>query len=362
MRRFICLLLAAVSLAAAGAAPARAAAVPRVPANWFGVDVDGPLTSDPGALTGEWGLMRPSGVGFVRLAVYWRDFEAQQGVDDLASTDAVVLAAAHRGLPVLPVVLGTPRWARLDPEEAGSPPADPATFAHALQALVLRYGPQGSLWAQHPEVAPQPIRAWQIWNEPNLPGYWSRQPFASAYVALLWAARQALKTIDPGAQVILAGLPNKSWLALRAIYRAGGRGAFDAIALHPYTSKVRYIVSLVRLARQEAIRAYDGRRPIWLTEVSWPAAAGHDHQAPTGFLVTERDQARRLSQTFTSLAKVRRKLGIGRVVWYTWISTEGHTTPSWAGFTGLRRVLRDGRVISAPALTAFRRTVARLRR
>jgi polysaccharide biosynthesis protein PslG len=325
------------------------------------VDVDGPLTSDPTGLAGEWGLMRPSGVGFVRAAIYWRDFEAQPGVDDLASTDALVLDAARRGLPLLPVVLGTPRWARLDPENDGSPPADPATFAHALQVLAQRYGPAGSLWAQHPEVVPRPIRAWQIWNEPNLPGYWSRQPFATAYVALLRAARQALRAVDPGAQVILAGLPNKSWLALRAIYQAGGRGTFDAIALHPYTSHVRYIVSIVRLARQEAIRAHDGRVPIWLTEVSWPAAAGHDSQAFTGFVVTDRGQASRLSQTFTALAKVRRKLGIARVVWYTWLSAEGRTTPKWAGYAGLRRVRSNGTIVSSPALKAFRQTVARLR-
>ena len=60
---------------------------------------------------------------------------------------------------------------------------------------------------------------------------------------LLRASRRALRAADPGARKILAGLPNYCWSALRKVYKAGGRGAFDVVALHPYTGRPRNVVS-----------------------------------------------------------------------------------------------------------------------
>ena len=58
----------------------------------------------------------------------------------------------------------------------------------------------GSLWAERPDLPRVPIRAWQIWNEPNLTRYWSEQPFARSYVRLLRAADAALRGGRPAAR------------------------------------------------------------------------------------------------------------------------------------------------------------------
>ena len=194
---------------------------------------------------------------------------------DFSGLDALVAAAAQRGLAVLPVVQATAGWAARRPGDATSPPRDPATFGRFLSALVERYGPRGSLWDERPELPRVPIRDWQVWNEPNITRYWSEQPFARSYVRAAAGRRtRALHAADPGATVVLAGLPNKSWKALRSIYRAGGRGHFDAVALHPYTGKPADVLRLVRYARR-VMRAHgDARMPIWVTELSWPAAEG----------------------------------------------------------------------------------------
>src|SRR5918997_3267104 len=209
---------------ALAALPASAAAERSVPRGWLGVIADGPLTAG-GALDGEWDLMASSGAETVRTAFYWPSAQRDGSAPpDLAHLDGVVLQAARRGMPVLPIVTGTPGWAASRAGDETSPPRDPALYADFLRTLVERYGPQGSLWAEHPDVPRRAIRDWQIWNEPNLTRYWTPprdQGFARGYVRLLAAADRALAEADPGARAILAGLPNERWTALRRIYRAG---------------------------------------------------------------------------------------------------------------------------------------------
>ena len=359
MRRLVAVIAAAcLVLACAATAQAR---IPRIPAGWVGVAADGPLIERPARHKGEWRLMERNRVGFVRAAFVWRDVQPAQGPIDLAPTDAIVLAAAAQGLIVLPEIHGTPAWAAVDPSSESSRPRDPADFAEVLRAMVRRYGPRGSFWDAHPDLRPRPIRRWQIWNEPNLEVYWKEQPFAPEYVELLRASRAVLEAEDDGAQLILGGMPNRPWQDLRAIYAAGGRGLFDAVGLHPYTGQVFDVVRVVRFVRKELRREHDGKLPVYLTEVSWPASAKHNGVKPGGFEVTDAQQATKLRQALKLLASERKELRIAGVVWYTWLSAEGTALPTWSGFSGLRR-LRDGKVVSAPSLAAFRQTVGALRR
>jgi hypothetical protein len=340
-------------------APAPASAARRlVPAGWLGVVADGPLTAPGFAADGEWDRLAGSGAESVRTAFYWRELQPGGASDaDFSRTDPVVLAAAKRGLTVLPVLQGTPEWAALHPGEDASPPRDPADFARVLTMLVTRYGPHGSLWSEHPEIRRRPVRDWQIWNEPNLTRYWNVAPWAPTYVALLKAAHAALQAADHGSRTILAGLPNESWLALRAIYKAGAHGAFDVVALHPYTGRPANVIKLVRFARREMRQHGDARMPVWVTELSWPAAVGKTHTT-AGFETTDRGQAQRLALGLALLASHRSDLRIGRVYWYTWLSAEGSSTSSF-DYAGLRRV-RAGRLVTAPALAVFQRVARHL--
>jgi hypothetical protein len=347
------LLLALIWLAVAPA-PAGAA----VPRGWLGVAADGPLIEDGDEHAGEWPLIAASGATSVRIAFHWHAGQpAGPGAVDFSAYDAPVLAAARHGIGVLPVVFSTPPWARRNAADPASPPRNPADYAAFVTALVQRYGPQGSLWAEHPDVRARPVRAWQLWNEPNLRGYWSQQPFAKGYVRLLKVARAALRAADPRADAILAGLPN-GWDALRRIYRAGGRRYFDAVAIHPYTARADRVPRYVLAARRVMRRFGDRRKPVWVTEISWPAAKGRAKD-PIGIATDDRGQARRLRRGLTALAAARRRLRVRRVYWYTWLSAESSASVfAWAG---LRR-LHEGAVISTPALAAFQATARRLRR
>ena len=345
----LCLLGMLVAAAPAGAA---------VPRHWLGVDADGPMT-DGSDRESEWALIAASGATSVRAAFHWPHGQPTgAATTDFTASDGIVLAAARHGLLVVPVVQFTPAWAAAVPGDPASPPRDAADYGRYLQALVGRYGPRGSLWSEHPELKRRPIRDWQIWNEPNIDRYWSTQPFAKSFVRLLRTARKALRQADPGARAILAGLPNTSWAALRSIYGAGGRGTFDAVALHPYTGKPANVVKLVVLTRRVMRRYRNGRMPVWVTELSWPASRGKTTSGG-GFETNDKGQAQRLRKGLVLLAAARRRLRIERVYWYTWLSAE--QGPSAFGWSGLRR-LRGGEVVSAPSLSAFRKTAKLLRR
>lgn len=338
-------------LLAAGAAASPAAA--KVPAGWLGVGIGEDLPTRPALLGSEFALMARSGVRTARVTFDWNVAQPFPGWEPwLGQTDAIVLAAARRGITVLPTVVGAPGWASDDAANGTQvlTPRDPEQYAAWLRVLIARYGPRGSLWAEHPGVRARPIRAWQIWNEPNLTRYW-RGAWADGYVRLLRAGHAAVKAADPGAKVVLAGLPNYSWMALMALYQRGARGSFDVVALHPYTRKLGNLAPLVEANRRVMRARGDARKEIWVTELGWPAAAGRARDV--GFNVTTAQQTRLLRGAVRELAANRGRLRIGRVLWYSWLSRGSGRADPFA-YSGLRYLTAGGGVRSTPALAAFR--------
>ena len=72
----------------------------------------------------------------------------------------------------------------------------------------------------------------------------------------------------------VAGLVYDSWTQLAKLYRAGAKGLFDALSLHPYTRELRNVVEVLR--RNRAVLDYhrDQDVPILITELSWPSSVG----------------------------------------------------------------------------------------
>jgi len=358
MSRIACLVAALVFAGAADADAAR-----RVPPGWLGVTVDGTMDARDAK---EWDRVAAAGVETVRAAFFWALVQphphGSSGSSlNFDSTDALVLAAAGRGLTLLPVVQWPPDWAAVEPGVFGSPPADHDAVRRLFTALVERYGPRGSLWRERRNVPRRPVRAWQVFNEPNIVGFWSVQPFDRDYVATLRAAESGIHDVDPSATVVLAGLTGDSWRALSAVYAAGARGLFDAVAIHPYSPSPAHVLRTVRYARHVMRTNGDGALPIWVTEFSWPAASDPPAWAATTFggPITDSRQARLLNRTMRRFVAARERLGIARLVWYTWLSHEATESLNPWNYAGLRRI-RNGVRHSAPALRAFRRWARRL--
>lgn len=333
---------------------------------------DGPVLRPGVDLAQQVDLAVSAGVESLRVSLSWaatqpvRSFAALPPAYRHAFTDAggvptsfgwfdrVVSAAAARHLSLLPVVLSTPGWANRDQGPA-VPPVSESTYGSFLSALVHRYGPSGRFWSSHPSLPRVPIRSWQIWNEPDFPRYWSVQPFAPSYVKLLAVAHAAIKAADPGAQVVLAGLPEFSWQYLAQIYAvAGARSDFDVAAIHPYTARPPGVITILDRVRAVMDRAGDSAKPILATEIAFPSSAG---RAPPQFGVgtTEAGQAQLMGRLLPLLAVNRTRLNLSGFYWYTWMGDETSArTPYGFDYAGLLKYV-SGQVSVKPALSVFSR-------
>jgi hypothetical protein len=351
--------LAPLALLVLALVPA-AASAQRLPANFFGVMINGPLDSPNADLMAEEGVMRQAGVQSQRVPFNWDLIQRDpNAAPDWSQVDRKVLAAAANGMSVLGLVLGSPPWASTHPNIPLSPPKDPGTYANFMRLCIARYGPFGSFWTEHPEVPATPIRDWQVWNEPNLSDYFSVQPFAKPYVRLLRAARKAIKSADPGATVVMAGLANFSWRALAQLYKAHVKGLFDVAAVHPFSGHPANSVKIVKYNRRVMVRYHDARKPVWLTELTWPSAKGKTKNIH-GWETTEAGQAKRLTTGYRLYIKERKKLRLQRIYWYTWAGYD--TPPNSFDYSGLRHSTPDGVFTSKPALSAFEAITKRYER
>ena len=301
-----------------------------------------------------------TGAGLVRQTFDWARIERSPGRYDLAFYDDYVGALARRRLRLLPILFNAPRFrssAPADPRHGTYPPRSPAEMGEFGAVLARRYGPGGSFWREHHELPPLPVRSWQVWNEPNLPVYWPSGPDATQYVALLRATARGIRRVDPGAEIVTAGLPDSTLGVpldryLTDMYAAGGAGAFDVIAVNPYGEDARGVLDTVRAVR--AVASRNGDNPaVWITELGW--ATGGPQSA---FRVSEAGQAALLERTLLALARRRDELRIRGVVYFNWRDS----TPYAGGVdffglhTGLLRL--DGR--AKPAFRAYEKVAKTL--
>jgi hypothetical protein len=354
MRRALLIaLVAALSLPAAAHAG--------VPRDFFGVMANGPLDQPSFPLDAESAAMRRAGVGTERMEIAWDVVEPQQGQYDFTLPDRKVLAAARAGIDVLALIVRCPAWAAARQGSVFSPPRDPADYAAFAKVLVARYGPGGELWREHPQVTPRPVRAWQVWNEPNIDVYWTQQPFMRGYARLLDTAYPAIKQADPGATVVMAGLANFSWRDLRRLFEKGGaKPRFDVAAVHPFSGRPSNSVKIVALNR--AVLDHHGARtkPIWLTELTWSSAKGKKRKLTQNWETTEAGQAQRLREAYRLFVRARRLLRLQRIYWYTWVTVD-RDSPNSFDYSGLRTQRPDGSIVDKPAAAAFRAVVRRYR-
>jgi hypothetical protein len=225
------------------------------------------------------------GARWVRVDVAWSTIERTRGSYDWTAQDRVIDAAHARGIQVLAIVTYTPDWARVAPGlDDKHAPANVQFYADFAAKVVERYAPRG-------------VKAYEIWNEPNLEAFWKPAPSAERYTELLRAAYRQMKRADSSITVLAGALaarggyndpncdggsdtresPNQNPVNfLERMYAAGAQGSFDALSHHPYDTAGPSGTHLCNgwhqmTSTRPSIRslmegAGDGGKQIWATE------------------------------------------------------------------------------------------------
>jgi polysaccharide biosynthesis protein PslG len=246
-----------------------------------------------------------SGVRWLREDFDWSVIEPRNDSWHWSRYDHLLSKAAARGMRVLPLLAWTPSWAGSAWNQI---PADPTEFAEFTAAVVSRYGPGGSFWDAHPEIASFAPEHFELWNEPYLDQFSAGGVNPGRYARLVKAAASAGHAANSAAKYLLQAEQAPS--GARHTFIDGMYAAvpdlnsfFDAVAVHPY-SPGRAPDALHGgwgfTERLEAIRAKFVSRgaadkPLWVTEIGWSTCPSNPD------CVTEQQQAAYLQRMFDLL-------------------------------------------------------------
>ena len=216
----------------------------------------------------------------------WRDLEPADDTFEWAVSDAMVDLALRFDLEMVVRLDMPPEWANR-PVSSGLPFDLPA-YTDYVGHVARRY--QGR------------IKAYIIWNEPNLAAEWSRsggvlndhfarfdgwvaQP--ADYAGVVGAAYRAIRSADSRALVVAGGLAPTNEFSARAVddraylqrlYDVDWQHCFDILAVHDYgfglpAAAPNNANDGLNLGRIESLRATmlanGDVRPVWITELGY---------------------------------------------------------------------------------------------
>ena len=310
-----------------------------VEASPFGVNIHTPQGEEMVFLLDR---LQEAGIGWVRIDFLWSWIQPAPDVWDWSVYDALVNAARARGIEIYASIGETPDWATSGVPRF-SPPDDPAVWAEFCSRAGSRY--RGK------------IRYWGLWNEPNLPKFWtgSRQQYIDI---ILKRGADALHAANPSAQV---GGPDLAHLTagdadwydwLRDVLRQAG-DRLDFVTHHVYDDDGPRDITdrldgstvfanrpdfwdVVNPSLREVLKNVGWSGPVWITETGWESAR-----------VGESTQASHLrgllDEWFTGRPN---RVWIGKVFVYELKDGTTPDSPSW----GLLRPDRSAK----PAFDAYR--------
>jgi polysaccharide biosynthesis protein PslG len=312
VRRLVAALVAVFLGVAAlvGGNPAAAQAVTvKVKPEFFGMHdpfLDAPL---------HYGAVR-----FWDVDTTWANLEPSRGHYRFAHLDELVAASLAKHSKITLVLGSTPAWAALNPKQrsagwigpgSSSPPRHQVDWTNYVSTVVKRYKGR--------------IDSYQIWNESQLPQFWSSTPAKLAQLTAV--ARVAIRKADPHALVVATPmLPRQPhWLSWSKAYLTALRGLgwpVDVFAIHSYTrdrlatpdGRVVVIKSTKDLLRS----VHAPSRPLWDTEANYTSRRYFDAK------ITGPRAAAWVARAYLDSLR----LNVSRTFWY------GYNKPvGWLGVT-----------------------------
>ncbi len=233
--------------------------------------------------------------------VKWVDLEPSKGQWHFETLDKYISIAEQHNTEILLPLATTPQWASARPSLRSGPqspgvtaaPRDMNDWQNYVREVASRYKGR--------------IMAYEIWNEPNLEGYWVGS--TEQLVAMTKQAHDVIKSVDPQALIVspsaTSGGAGVTWLT--DFLRKGGAKYVDVIGFHFYVNPhpPEDLVPLIDKVKKAMQDNGAGDKPIWDTELGW--------HVPSPFPSDELAAAYLARSFILSWAA-----GIQRVYWYAW--------------------------------------------
>jgi len=200
----------------------------------------------------EW--MNELGVSWDRIDLWWHVVEPEPGNFDFSRPDKVFDTFEAHGVRWYPILCyGAARW-----EGHNAPQTDEEIqrFADYAFRVVNRYRDRA--------------RYWSVWNEPNIPNFWSPEPNPERYAQLLKATRESVRRADPEAKLCAPAIaPLGSWdrKFVERLYQLGCKDDFDVFDYHYYRNYPPEREVPREIAEICAVmHRYGDDKPIWVSE------------------------------------------------------------------------------------------------
>ncbi len=277
----------------------------------MGIQSDIQPDSPPAARRREIALMQQAGVTWVRIVLNWYAAEPGKGrynEEYLRGMESLLDEIRAAGMQVMLLVLATPPWANASGWQ--HPPLRMRDIGEFVGYAVRRFSSR--------------VGHWEIWNEPDWHEFWKPAPDARAFVEMLREAYAAGKAADPKAVFISGGLAGNNVDYLRQMYALGARPFFDILGVHPYVFRrspdeihphTRNSFNGIAELRRIMVASGDSRKPIWITEMSWPT----NRRAPgaTGDWAEGVSHATQATYLFRAYEKISQEYPFIKVaMWY----------------------------------------------
>ena len=284
-----------------------------------------------------------AGAGTFRIQWFWGNTEPSPGDRFYVTTDQLVAMGARAGITILPDLSGVPRWISRVPQRPPIyTPGQRAAWRSLLTDYAARYGSNGTFWALHPELPRRPVTTWEIWNEPNLGGFWGGKPNPRGFARLLKISASALRAGDPAARILTGGVFPFHTIRntvdmdryLNGLYRVNGvESSFDLLGIHPYSGKPKGVMHWIALARRIMRKHGDGGTPIVVSEFGWVTGGHKIQNSPVR--ATLGQQAGKLGATYGLLQRNAARLGIDRALWFSYTDHSSPGPDFWTDRAGL---------------------------
>ena len=231
----------------------------------------------------------------------WRQLEPRKGVWHFQVLDQCVALAEQHHVQILMTLGQTPAWASARPTEktyfpgTAAEPASLSDWDDYIRTIATRYKGR--------------IHAYEIWNEPNLPMFYSGT--IPTLAEMSQRAVAILKQVDPSVTVVSPGITRDPAYLDRYI-KAGGAKGVDVIGFHFYVhGEPEDVVAKAAAVKQVLADNGLSSLPVWNTESGWG-----DWKDGVHTFTPE------LASSFVARSNLLVWVsGISRFYWYAWDNT-----------------------------------------